>query len=449
MRNILIILLCLCALSTTADAARNKAEIVAGPMPGANSLRTTRLWLQTNKQAKVQVKYWDKNLPKKKYLSELMHSQKKDDYTLTFDIALLEPGTEYGYQVLLNGKASLQSPLTFHSQELWHWRRDAPDFTLMLGSCSYFNEEQYDRPGKGYGTVNGIFSSMAQRQPEFMLWLGDNTYTREVDYTSEAGMRYRYAHDRQLPEIQEFLQSTHHLATWDDHDYGPNNSNSSFVFKDASLKLFNDYWPNPSSGTKEIPGVFSQAHLNDVDVFILDGRFYRDADDAPDSDPEKALYGKKQMKWLQNALLSSTATFKLIAGGSQFFNYMNTSEGWNLFPTEQQAFKVWMDEAKVSGMVFLSGDRHHSELIKIDRENNYPIYELTCSPLTAGVYKSKEEREKEITIPGSMVEEHNFCEVSFNGDRKNRNMNISVYDVDGQQKWQRDISRKELRAPRK
>ncbi|MGV6853337.1 MAG: alkaline phosphatase D family protein [bacterium] len=425
------------------------ATIKAGPMPGANSLRTTRLWLQTDEASSVQIAYWPNGAFDQQLITPPLQSTPEHQFALTFDIALLEPGTTYTYQVLLDGKKALKQALHFKSQELWQWRHDAPEFTLMLGSCAYFNQAVYDRPGKPYGTKNGIFETMAQHKPDYMLWLGDNSYTREVDYTSPQGMAYRFQLDRGREELQSFLHSTQHLAIWDDHDYGPNNSNSSFIFKDPSLQLFKNYWPNPSYGLKELPGTFSIAQLNDVDVFMLDGRFYRDSDAAPVSDPDKALYGKQQMKWLKNSLLASTATFKLIAGGSQFFNPISNSEGWNLFPAEQQAFLDWLEQTDIRGLVFLSGDRHHTELMKIERENNYPLYELTCSPLTAGVYHSEAENNKKVLVQGTMVEQHNFCELNFSGSRKERSMNVKVFDAKGKMLWEKSILKSLLRKAKK
>jgi alkaline phosphatase D len=42
-------------------------------------------------------------------------------------------------------------------------------------------------------------------------------------------------------------------------------------------------------------------------------------------------------------------------------------------------------DAKVPGVFFLTGDRHHTCLQKLERAGNlYPLYDLTISPLTSG-----------------------------------------------------------------
>ena len=80
-----------------------------------------------------------------------------------------------------------------------------------------------------------------------MIWLGDNVYFREPD-DSRTGVYHRYSHDRSLPELQPLLGSVHHYAIWDDHDYGPNNSDRSFIYKNITLQAFKDFWANPTYG---------------------------------------------------------------------------------------------------------------------------------------------------------------------------------------------------------
>ena len=48
---------------------------------------------------------------------------------------------------------------------------------------------------------------------------------------------------------------------------------------------------------------------------------------------------------------------------------------------------------KIEGVVFLSGDRHYSELTKTEFEGLYPIYELTSSGITSFRYKASKKPE--------------------------------------------------------
>ena len=167
----------------------------------------------------------------------------------------LEPGEAYAYTVRVDGAAVARPyPTEIRTQPLWQYRTDPPETTIAFGSCFYDNDAPYDRPGEPYGGATGIFESVRTagpegRAPDAMLWLGDNLYLREIDWWSPDGIDDRYANSRAFPDLQPLLAATPHYATWDDHDYGPNNSDRSYIHKDAALDTFQRYWPNPTYGT--------------------------------------------------------------------------------------------------------------------------------------------------------------------------------------------------------
>jgi alkaline phosphatase D len=72
-----------------------------------------------------------------------------------------------------------------------------------------------------------------------MVWMGDNIYLREADWSAESSIFRRYTHTRSHPLLQKLLGSTHHYATWDDHDYGPNNSDRSLWNKKITTTPLN------------------------------------------------------------------------------------------------------------------------------------------------------------------------------------------------------------------
>ena len=101
------------------------------------------------------------------------------------------------------------------------------------------------------GAEYGIFESIRQKQPDVMLWLGDNVYMRDLDWTTRTGMLQRYAFGRAVKELQPLLGSVHHYAIWDDHDYGPNDADRSYRDKEVAREVFQLFWGNPSYG---VPG---------------------------------------------------------------------------------------------------------------------------------------------------------------------------------------------------
>ena len=102
--------------------------------------------------------------------------------------------------------------------------------------------------------------------------------------------------------------------------------------------------------------------------------------------PDKKMWGKEQMGWLKNSLLYSKASFKIIATGSQVLNPVSPFDKLANCPVEYNELMDFLYANKINGVLFLSGDRHHTEVIKVNREGTYPLYDITVSPLTAGTH---------------------------------------------------------------
>ena len=246
------------------------SQIVSGPMLGQVELRDAKVWMEVAPSVKnIQLTYHKKGGAAKKTINYTGASGKIFN-TVQFAIGGLEPNTTYQYQILIDGKA-VKGTHQFTTKDLWQWRKPAPDFSFITGSCAYFNEPVYDRPGKPYGGDSSIFETMAKENAAFMLWLGDNWYTREVDYYSEWGLWYRAHHDRKSPALQNLLKAMPHYATWDDHDYGPNNIGSNYILKKESREVFKNYWANPSYGQEE-EGIYTIVSYGDADIFLCDDR---------------------------------------------------------------------------------------------------------------------------------------------------------------------------------
>ena len=419
-------------------------------MIGHTALRGANIWLETNNPSQVKIKYWQDGMPKQ--AKQLSANTLDKNYNMhTFKLAGLEPGLTYHYQLWVDKKpvSKKKEFFTFKTQDLWMWRHDAPDFSVLTGSCNFGNEEAHDRAGTPYGGGFEIFDTIAKQDADVMLWLGDNWYYREVDFDAEQNMIYRASKDKGRNFLQPIYQKFANYAIWDDHDFGPDNSGGYFIHKARSLDIFKKVWANPSYGLPETPGIFTKVRFNDVDFFLLDDRYHRSNENLPDG-PDKAMYGKEQILWLKNQLVASRQPFKFIVGGNQMLNDYHKWEGWDKYRHERDAFLEWLDDAKIEGVVFLSGDKHHTEMLKIPRKNTYPLYELTCSPFTAGTHEKwlDDERKKPSLMQDTLVGVKNFCKLNFTGKNKERVLTIESYDVDGKKLWSKAFSQEDLTYPK-
>ncbi len=417
-------------------------NINAGPMVGYSKKMEVALWIQTNTAADVKFLYWDINNPNQIFETNQINTNKESGFTATLIADLAQPGTIYHYQpVIDNIKISLDYKLEFQTQEHWEYRKDAPNFSFAVGSCAYTNEKEKDRPGKSYGGDYFIYSNILEKDPDLMIWLGDNVYFREPD-DSKTGVYHRYTHDRALLELQPLLGSVHHYAIWDDHDYGPNNSDQSFIHKDITLQAFKDFWANPSYGIDNHRGITTQFRWSDVDFFLLDNRFFRTPQNRKTGYRE--ILGKEQLEWLIDALVSSEATFKVIAIGGQVLNSEKVFENYINWDDEHRELLSLLSKENIEGLIFLSGDRHFSEVSKMNRYS-YPLYDFTVSPLTSGYCDICKDEKNKYRIKESTVFERNFAVFNIYGSNNDRKLKYTIFNNQGEALWSYEIHEDELK----
>jgi alkaline phosphatase D len=432
--------------------SKSETHIVSGPMVTHADIRQVNIWIQMSGKGNVQIIYAPLNDASKERISKIYVADSVNDYRLLMQIDSVEHGKRYAYSIVINGKKTqVNHPLEFHIPALWQWRSDPPNFKVALGSCFYVNEEQYDRPGKPYGGDYPIVTNILQKKPDLMLWLGDNVYLREADWGSKNGIIKRYEHTRSLPELQSLLGSVHHYALWDDHDYGPNDSDRGYGLKHESRNVFMQFWGNPSYGNGKQEGVYTTFQWGDVQFFLLDNRFFRSPNRRITGD--RTILGEEQKQWLIDNLASSNATFKVIAMGGQFLNPLERFENFANYKAEQQEIIELLGKENISGVFFLSGDRHYSEMSELQPialGPTYPLLDFTVSPLTSGAFSSRTDQDKNpLSLPGSAIYERNYGMLEFSGTINDRSVTFILYDKSGKELWRLTKMSEELGVKKK
>lgn len=344
-----------------------------------------------------------------------------------FEIDELAPNTTY----LLNlEKKAEVSPIFTFKTEPFH--RDT--LRLLFGGCAMkgFGLTRLLRPSKEFP----IYHSMAKEQADAMLWTGDNLYYIFEAKSDRKQIRKNIL-TKSVPDLQHFLSSMPQYAIWDDHDYGPDNSDGSFKFKHLSFKNFNNFWANPNP-VDSSQGIYYAIEYPQADFFMMDNRFQAKS---------KVNYlGKQQMEWLKASLLSSKKPFKFIVTGIQAGNPLATQE--NLRQTgEWDEMTAFIKENKITGVLFLNGDRHHSEIFKHEMPDTYPFYEFTCSPLTSIIIPVKEkspEFENPSRIRG-VLQQYNYGRITISPEVSGYKCTLEAVDENGTTVWGINIHESELR----
>lgn len=258
---------------------------------------------------------------------------------------------------------------------------DATITNILFGSCSHQDKQQ------------PLWDPILALDPQVFLYIGDNIYgdSRDMDV-----LRAKYAKLAAVPGFARLRAEVPILATWDDHDFGENDSGRDYPMRDESQKLFLEFFGDaPDSPRRARPGVYMDRIVGPpgrrVQFLMLDTRYFRSPipkkpntrlfpylqDDSPDAE----MLGEAQWKWLEERL-REPAELRIVASSIQFLVDFNSVECWEEFPLEKRRMLDVIDRTRAEGVIFLSGDVHWAEIARLPREGAYPIYDLTSSGLT-------------------------------------------------------------------
>lgn len=430
--------LALIGFSSSPITAQSPPSVLkAGPMIGHTNSQSSRIWLQTKAPAAVSIKWREltskahSKADKAAWSQVSGSSQATLENTLTLSLTQLKAETRYEYQVFVGAERALPSKtLSFKTQPKG---REAT-VRIAFGSCA--NSQRFPK--------QPIFEAIAKEQANAFLFLGDAIYFSRKDCKDPKRMWARWLEGRSRPKLQGLLHGTPCYGVWDDHDYGPNNSDKGFKLRAESLKIFKAYWANAAYGSDKTDGIWSKMSLGAADVFLLDDRSHRDPNRMRDK-PSKTQYGKVQKAWLLRELQASKAPFKIIATGGQMLAKYHMFEGHQQYRYERRWLIDEIMKRGVTGVVFLSGDRHLSEVIRWPAtDRHYALYDITSSPLANNAWARGDElaTDRRLCFYGK-GNSYGLLEVSAD------TMKVSLRDEQGKVAAKLEIKASDLRLPAK
>src|SRR5690606_33382736 len=154
--------------------------------------------------------------------------------------------------------------------------------------------------------------------------------------------------------------------------------------------IFKAYWGNHSYGERANPGVYNKFYWGDAAFFLMDNHYHRDAAGLDqDKHPEKTQWGRQQLEWLKQSLLAAKELkhfkFLFIATGHHSLQSEPRGGPHELYRREREELMDFILENELTGVVFLTGDVHHSAMYKrqIGDQGQW-VYEITSSPFSSG-----------------------------------------------------------------
>jgi len=395
-------------------------RLLQGPMLGPGSPGSLTVWARASGQYPVAVQYATAPDMADAKTSSAVQATLANDLTVVIKVEGLKPGNTYWYRVLVNGEVDRYRIQPFLA-------RTAPavpqSFRVGFGSCARIARDPDQR----------IFRVVDAQSPDLFFWLGDNVY---ADAETAEAFADEYRRQRNVANLQPVIRSIPQFAIWDDHDFGYNNSDGEYPFKDQSLAVFKRYWANPAFGQPDNPGVYFDYSYAGVDFFFLDGRYNRSPNDAKDG-PAKSFLGKTQTRWLQEKLQASRAPFKILVCGSGWSVADGpTGDTWAAFRTERDALFDFIRDQRIEGVVCLSGDSHVGELncIPWSEKGGYDIYDLVSSPLAQPTDSSWVTQSPEVRMRPVYAGGPNFGLLEFTSGATPK-LSFSLFNEAGDSAW--------------
>lgn len=320
--------------------------------------------------------------------------------------------------------------------------------TIAFGSCGSQDQPQ------------PIWEVVSRHQPDAFIFLGDNIYGDSYDMRV---IKAKYDKLAAKPEFQRFIQKIPVLATWDDHDFGWNDSGRHYGKKDSTKQLFLEFFKVPAADERyKREGIYTSKMYEQfgkkLQVIILDTRSFRDdlrtyrgelhrdaryfypLDYYPHENKDSTLLGAAQWAWLEQEL-SKPADLRIIATSTQFSIEFNGYEAWANFPHERQRMVELIKKTKANGVMFISGDVHYAEVSKFESPGCYPLYDVTSSGITSTWYFATPNKYR---IEGPVMENH-FGKISIDWKQQDPAIKMEIIDIKDNQRLEHTIRLSELK----
>ncbi len=393
------------------------------------------IWSRTNSSATMNVKLTPSAEGKSDFKTSVLA---ENDFTGKIKITGLKADQRYQYQVWFSSK----DPSGSEGSKAQGQFRTAPSVnqnkpvTLAWGNDVGGQNVCRDKK-EGFP----IFDAINKENLDLFIGLGDMIYADGIctsegrygnaqivgDFKPASDLKSFWSHwkyNRSDPGLKRILAKTPYFPIWDDHevvnDFGPKqDTREQAPYKKGmhllpiGLQSFLDYNPvaeNPDSPHRLYRKIRWGRHL---ELFLLDTRQYRDANQDPDSkEHPKTLLGEKQLNWLKENLKKSNATWKVIGSSVPLSiptGFPHARDAWANYDAgtatngedqpqadtgfENELFEILktLNEINASA-IFLTGDVHFAKVFRytpfMDRPN-FQFYEFVTGPMNSGIFPTE------------------------------------------------------------
>ena len=272
-----------------------------------------------------------------------------DNGVATFVLDNLQPRARYRYTVGAEGTAPLAGSFrTFAEGPL--------SFRAVFSSCATS------------GSRSAVFTHIRAQQPDLFFHMGDLHYR---NIRTNEPVRFARAFQEVLtsPTQSELFRNVPVAYTWDDHDYGPDNSDRTSPSRAAALASYRVFVPHYPMETASESTIHQAFTVGRVRVLMTDNRSARSS--ALIRPSERTMLGQVQLAWLLDELEKARdAPLVIWVNTVPWITKRNEAitEGWAPYAAERRTIADAILRLGLTGrLLMLSGDAH---MLAIDDGTN-------------------------------------------------------------------------------
>lgn len=367
-------------LLAAADAPAVKPSLTHGPFMGAVDAHEMHVWARASAPGTYELVVT--GLDRAEAGRSTDQATAENDHTLHWHVSGLAPAALYHYRVLLGGSevaASDFAPLRTSSGD------DANRATLVFGSCC--DERRFpEQP---------VWTEIARQGADAIVLLGDTPY---IDSSDLEDQRERYRAFFAFAPLRAARIGAPLYATWDDHDFAFNDAFGAIAGRGAARRAFLENHALGAVGAGD-QGIFTRFRRGPIEVFLLDTRWFADAEPSTFDPSRRSLLGAAQWRWLEAGLAASTARFKILACGMVWNGAVRPGKRdcWGRWPHELEGLFAFIGRERIGGVALVGGDVHRARVIvhPVSALAGYDVPEFITSPLAASVIPAND-----VDVPG-------------------------------------------------
>ncbi len=259
---------------------------------------------------------------------------------IVFNVNSLTPNTQYYYGCEVDGvidTAKLGRFKTFPA--------DSGSFSFAFASCALT------------ASNHAVFETIRSLNPLFFFHLGDFHY-ENISVDDPAVFRQKYEMVLASPNQSRLYRDIDFAYIWDDHDFGPNNSDSTAPGRTAARLTYEQYVPHyPLAAGESDNPIYFAFTVGRVRFIVTDSRSARSPATNQDN-AAKTVLGVAQKQWFKQEL-ATAKSFPLVVWVSSF-PWIGTTgdDGWYLYTYERRELANFIKDNELTNLCMISGDAH-------------------------------------------------------------------------------------------